>query len=337
MEWSSSAEPAAWIAPRLAPSRSGLVASVVPRGFEAYARLLHPVSRPSDNGHSLVRWQEVAEWSGIGLRPDSQWQDIALPEHRPSPPAPWDGHPPEEGSLEEADLRALADALRRTTGSGRWWFAIWDGYGWEDWEPIDPPARQPRPTRGPASVDQPVPDEVLAGPRVEHPSRTYLLYSGTPEDTFVFVDIENQSPNLWWPDDQSWCVATEVDLHYTYIGGSSEVIHRLVTHPGLEAQEISVDESLRLRAPDWVQQRAADAVPQLVSDGHVRLDLWAGTVQARLTNEDWGGGGLRQTVEVETTTATGHGTGRHPVDASGEEARASLGQDLARGIIDLVL
>ena len=30
-----------------------------------------------------------------------------------------------------------------------------------------------------------------------------------------------QTPNLWWSDERSWCVATEIDLNTTYIGYGS--------------------------------------------------------------------------------------------------------------------
>jgi hypothetical protein len=42
-------------------------------------------------------------------------------------------------------------------------------------------------------------------------------------------------PNLWWPDDRSWCVASEIDFPYTYVGGSSKLIEEILAHPLLEA------------------------------------------------------------------------------------------------------
>jgi hypothetical protein len=45
-----------------------------------------------------------------------------------------------------------------------------------------------------------------------------------------------QSPNLWWPDDRSWCVATEVDFSWTYVGGSHALIERVLADPALEAR-----------------------------------------------------------------------------------------------------
>jgi len=44
-----------------------------------------------------------------------------------------------------------------------------------------------------------------------------------------------QSPNIWWPDDRAWCIATEIDLMSTYVGGGRRCVDSLVNHPELEA------------------------------------------------------------------------------------------------------
>jgi hypothetical protein len=57
----------------------------------------------------------------------------------------------------------------------------------------------------------------------------------------LFAGSVNQAPgwqdgpNIWWPDDRAWCVASEIDLAYTYVGGSKELIEEIVEHPALEA------------------------------------------------------------------------------------------------------
>ena len=35
-------------------------------------------------------------------------------------------------------------------------------------------------------------------------------------------------PNIIWPDDRAWCVATEIDLDSTYLGGSMELIEAVL-------------------------------------------------------------------------------------------------------------
>jgi hypothetical protein len=44
-----------------------------------------------------------------------------------------------------------------------------------------------------------------------------------------------RSANMWWPDDRSWFVSTEVDLAYTYVGGTRECIKAVTGHPEIEA------------------------------------------------------------------------------------------------------
>ena len=97
---------AAWIGGRLSPFDSGVVTSVVPSGFEAYTRVLHPLD-PQAPGQQPGRWIDVASWSGIGLVPGVDFPDIALPEHEPSGPEPWPGQVPQVGTLHRTDADAL--------------------------------------------------------------------------------------------------------------------------------------------------------------------------------------------------------------------------------------
>ncbi|MDZ7676030.1 MAG: hypothetical protein U5K30_13310 [Acidimicrobiales bacterium] len=33
-----------------------------------------------------------------------------------------------------------------------------------------------------------------------------------------------QYPDLWWPDDRNWFIATDTDLAWTYVGGSRAMV-----------------------------------------------------------------------------------------------------------------
>jgi hypothetical protein len=101
--WSGETGQASWIGERLAPFGAYVVTSVVPGGFEAYARVLHPAEEPLHGGDRVVRWAEVAAWSGLPLRPGSQFHSIALPRVRPGGEAPWTGQGPGQGSLYPPD------------------------------------------------------------------------------------------------------------------------------------------------------------------------------------------------------------------------------------------
>src|SRR5690242_10988764 len=92
--WSSDVHQAGWIAPRLAPWEGEYpITIVVPAGFDAYARVLHP-AQASGGGDRLVRWAEVAAWSGMPLRNDSQFHSVALPPAAPGGAAPYEGQGP---------------------------------------------------------------------------------------------------------------------------------------------------------------------------------------------------------------------------------------------------
>jgi hypothetical protein len=55
--------PADWIVDRIHDFGVD-VGSVIPEGFDAYARLFHPAIRIEDDVETVVRWSEVAEANG---------------------------------------------------------------------------------------------------------------------------------------------------------------------------------------------------------------------------------------------------------------------------------
>jgi hypothetical protein len=51
-------------------------------------------------------------------------------------------------------------------------------------------------------------------------------------------------PNLWWPDDRTWCVASEIDLPYTYVGGPKNLIDEILRSAELEAVPSEVGDGI---------------------------------------------------------------------------------------------
>jgi hypothetical protein len=49
---------------------------------------------------------------------------------------------------------------------------------------------------------------------------------------------------LWWPDDRAWCVATDVDLMTTYVGGSQSCVDALTADGDLEAMPVQPDQRI---------------------------------------------------------------------------------------------
>jgi hypothetical protein len=193
------------------------VGSVVPQGFEAYVRIFHPLGREREGRVERLRWSTVASWTGRVVHPEMQFDRIAnLP--KKGFPA-WD-YPPQEGLLPREDCERLASLLRpHTSTPDACWFCIWEGFG--------------------GYFDAKRYRDV---PRVTLPERSYFLYRGPLDAATSFHwGWIWQSPNLWWPEDHAWCVATEIDLPETYVGGSQACIERILADDLLEAIQTRLD------------------------------------------------------------------------------------------------
>jgi hypothetical protein len=82
-------------------------------------------------------------------------------------------------------------------------------------------------------------------PRVTLEHRNCLLFRGPVGAASVFrTDRWFQSPTLWWPADQAWCVASELDIYSTYIAATALAIRALVDHPALEVLECMPDQDI---------------------------------------------------------------------------------------------
>ena len=303
--WSRDVGRADWIGERLTPQklRSPLtVTSVVPAGFEAYTRILHPAQEPG-HGHRLLRWREISAWSGVPLSADAQFHTIALPPERPAGPAPWRGQGPHEGRLYLPDAEALAQVLRGfTTTPEECFFGLWDGYGFSGvslTSPGSPPAMP---------LPDPVPVEVRQGPLVRLPDREYLLYTGPVEAITATAEIgHGQTANLAWPADRAWCVASELDLTCTYVGGSVALVERILADERLEALPADADDPLTHVEPS-IAELVERAVDELLNSGHAVVTTSMGDVEAWLERPTrWRAGALRVRAERDDRSRGGSG------------------------------
>ena len=77
----------------------------------------------------------------------------------------------------------------------------------------------------------------------------FLLYAGELQDiTAFYTNFLSEPPNIWWPADRAWFVATDIDLDSTYIGASQECIEALLSHPALEAVSTEYRASVAMTA-----------------------------------------------------------------------------------------
>ncbi|GAA5145422.1 hypothetical protein GCM10025768_02630 [Microbacterium pseudoresistens] len=161
MHWTSDPEQAGgWLRERLRDDLGGDMHSVVPRGFEAYARVFHPPAvrslpdRPVPTMDEWMRlpgaeqqrlmdlfddrattWAATAEAFGTTMHPLAQWARIV----RTPPGEDWntriapDGREftsPAEGQLEPSLLAAVTAHLVAHTSSPDGGFAaVWEGWG----------------------------------------------------------------------------------------------------------------------------------------------------------------------------------------------------------------
>ena len=222
-----------WIRDRMHPFAQD-VGSVVPSGFDGYARIFHPAWRSGEGTQIEVRWSDVAAWSGRTVHAEMQFHSIAIPRPgRQTEPSPWRGVP-RLGVVSTQQANALVGLLARHTSTpDHCWFCLWDGYGYltgavavlvANADPV--PSAPPRPK--------------LKKSRVRLPGRDYLLFTGSVAQGEGWRD----GPNLWWPDDRTWCLASEIDFPYTYVGGSTSLIEEILAHPLLEALPATIAQGI---------------------------------------------------------------------------------------------
>ena len=222
LEFYADVAPARWVEETLV--EFGKVSSMLPAGFPAYARVFHPAYM--GDGSEPVRWSTVAAWNGKAVHPLMQFEFIANLGSDPDyPDPPWGQHP-KVGSIPEPECRALAGVLREFTSTPEaCWFCLWEGFG---------------------NLDESL---YRRASRVQAPGRSYLLFHGPMDAVMSFITGRDppfwrDSPNIWWPQDRSWCVATDIDLVDTYVAGSVECIEALLVCPDLEAQPTTRDAPL---------------------------------------------------------------------------------------------
>lgn len=214
--------PARWVE-ESARDLSPAVPTPLPARFEAYARVLHPAEAP---GGRLLTWSGLAARAGVELTASTRFAQIAgAGAGADAGAGAAAGAEPRQGSFPEELLPVLCEVLAAHTGEAEHCvMGLWDGWGWIGCG-----------------------DDV---PRADLGSRAYLLYEGPVAAAADMGERGEgwffpQSPNLWWPRDRAWCVATDVDLDSTYVGGSARLIADLTDGPRLEALTVTVPDALR--------------------------------------------------------------------------------------------
>jgi hypothetical protein len=240
-----------WIEPRLG-GEFGAVTLQVPHGFEAYARVFHPFFKGIDR--RKTRWAEVAAACGTTPHREMQWGSIAKGFSRET------NQPPFEGEMDHDDLDALCEILAAYSADPAHCFfglciiECWEDSFDEDELRLHPMLRHPMGRdhivlEGPlAAVDQ-----IVEEPKPGTSHRAFVAHIPPGEEPPTEEEIAEAwksrgTPNLIWPADHSWLVASEVDFDSTLVGGRRDLIDAIVASADLEAWEVEPDTSLAIDA-----------------------------------------------------------------------------------------
>ncbi len=196
-------------------------------------------------------------WGTVGsLVPDGY--DAVLRIHAPDPDV-GDWWPDYRALLE--DVAAIAAAHTSTPDAA--WIAVWEGYGWDTavttiaWkDPLEPEEQQAldleqaRLRREDARRTEVVRRGLAQIPHLELRHRTYLLLRGAVRDAARLSEPgrpqEWQRPDLFWPDDRSWFVATDVDFWSLYVGGGEQLIAELARSVSTPTEVVTLDQPLAM-------------------------------------------------------------------------------------------
>jgi hypothetical protein len=165
-------------------------------------------------------------------------------------------HAPEPGAEWWAEYRSLHATVaevaeRHTSTPDAVWFAVWEGHGWDTatthiaWNgPLDDETRAALDAERARLRDEDVRRNrairaaLDALPAFETfsfdaPFRHYFLLRGPVAAATRLDDPASpgsfQRPDLWWPDDRRWFVATDTDFWSLYVGGSEAFVDELAS------------------------------------------------------------------------------------------------------------
>lgn len=235
---------AQWIAPRL--GELGSVAGTAPNRFEAYVRVCHPADRDG----RLHTWAQVARETGRTVHPLMQWHAlVGASDYLNMSDSTWPGGDPQRGNLDPSVLGAVCAVLsEHTVTPEACVIGLWYGHGFIDggWVTIGYPVGS-----GKVGGNKRVPPAFSRDrPTLVLPAREYFLFRGPINAALEMSSRWDQSPNLFWPDDRAWFMATEIDFDSTIIGGSSELAQALLAEPEVDAWPVEAGDLLTANADE---------------------------------------------------------------------------------------
>jgi hypothetical protein len=245
-----------------------LVKEQIPQRFDCYLRLFHPAVEKKG---ADVTWAEVSDQMGTVFHPLAQWDCIARSRVRARSPEQWEGGRPALGEMSPKLLDLLCSIVSRHTDAvSECFFGMSTILG---------KTRRTIAVQRPLELGQLRDYRVFTGPlcaagqlgidmtsasfeRSHHRHRAKMTQShpasrsevseehGRPAELSYLNWQEGEAPNLMWPADRRWFVASEVDFDSTLIGGSAALAGELSDAQGLECLAVAPSASLAADADE---------------------------------------------------------------------------------------
>lgn len=207
------------------------VGTFVPRSFERHLRIMHRCYMEHwRSPQTKVRWSEIATATGgtvpsllRGLRHGGRPPQAANGELFCEELAKqlWHGSPV-LGIMPIDDCLLLSSILaNHTTTPHELYFGMWEG-----------------------DAGLQYPSDTLATLLLPYHRRYHICARAIDKVCRTFVAHEHpvnpddriyQVPNIWWPKDRAWYVATEIDYTWTYVGCSRACFDAILACDQLEA------------------------------------------------------------------------------------------------------
>ena len=75
------------------------------------------------------------------------------------------------------------------------------------------------------------------------------LFKGALNEVCGFLKGKYFGFEYWWPPDRSWCVCSDYDLHFSFVGGSRKLVSALLASRVLECIEVTPETRVDVFAP----------------------------------------------------------------------------------------
>ncbi|WP_460700489.1 hypothetical protein [Nocardia thraciensis] len=270
----------------LTRARGDGIGEIAGTGFEAYARILHPVEATRRDAtitdewgtaaiieETMWPWAEVAARNGRVMHPLVQWRNLTDGENEAAMSFDdgWSVGQTVEGWFDPNLLAALTVHLRAATGTPEAVTAgAWNGFGCfggtsssvvfvsstDDDDPRELERERARMEAEAAAAVVPEVERAMAvGPFLRWPGRDFVLFdtdlTELADPGWVYAaglgwtaDFPGQMPQLLWPADHAWVVASEIDFDSTIVAGSRALIDAVLADNRFEALEIAEESDL---------------------------------------------------------------------------------------------